>query len=245
MAVPRLWIPVQCHVGDGSVVLNLELQPRSKVFKVTHHCVGVGEEVAGIVSEEQAAVVAEQRVPVMAEVELAVGFACVPFVDADELAMAGVEGKEAARCVAAFEHHIISARLLEEIGHLQARGAGSYDAVVMMHKGRGTAGAGQAHAQDKGQEQTPCALGQRDSHGGAVRPALFKTKPRHKVLVGPRAAAASALCSSAGVQVLVRAPRSKPCRSCDGHAQPPPPHSWGSLPWTWPAPTSEGHMADP
>lgn len=60
MAVPGLLILLQCHMDDGRVVLNPQLQQGSKVLQVTHHRVGVGEEVARVASEKQPPVVAEE-----------------------------------------------------------------------------------------------------------------------------------------------------------------------------------------
>lgn len=60
MAVPGLLILLQCHMDDGRVVLNLQLQQGSKVLQVTHHGVSVGEEVTRVVSEKQPPVMAEE-----------------------------------------------------------------------------------------------------------------------------------------------------------------------------------------
>lgn len=134
MAVPGLRVPLQRHMDNGRVVLNPQLQQGSEILQVTHHLISVGEEVAGVASEKQTAVVAEERIPVVAEVELAVGFARVPLVDADELAVARVEGEKAAGRVAPLEDDVIPAGLLEEIGRLQTRGAGPDDAVVVVEE---------------------------------------------------------------------------------------------------------------
>lgn len=163
MAVPGLPVPLQRHVDDGRVVLNLQLQQGSKVLQVTHHCISVREEVTGVASEKQPAVVAEERVPVVAEVELAVGFARVPLVDADELAVARVEGEEAAGSVAPLKDDVIPAGLLEEIGRLQARGAGPDDAVVVVEES-GTAHPTQAAGIQGQPQQHPAGCW---GHGGA------------------------------------------------------------------------------
>lgn len=127
----------------------------------------------------------------MAEVELAVGFARVPLVDADELAVPRVEGEEAARCVAPLEDNVVPAGLLQEIGCLQARGPGPDDAVVVV-EGSGAAGHAQAAgAQGQPQERptdrwghggaraaTPAEERTRDTSAGASSP--DRQRPGHK-----------------------------------------------------------------
>lgn len=85
----------------------------------------MGEELPRVAAEQQAGLVAEERVPVVPQVELAVGFARVPLVDADQLAVPGVDGEEAAGRVAALEDHVVAAGPLQEVGGLQAGRAGS------------------------------------------------------------------------------------------------------------------------
>jgi len=172
VAIPGLPIPLQRHVDDGRVVPHPQLQQGSEVLQVPHHRVSIGEEVAGVASEEQPAVVAEKRVPVMAEVELAVGFARVPLVDADELAVPRVEGEEAAGSVAPLKDDIIPAGSLEEIGRLQARGAGPDDAVVVAEESGAARRAQAAGPQGQPQEHPADCRG----HGRAATAAPVRER---------------------------------------------------------------------
>lgn len=154
MAIPGPLILVQSDVGNGCVVQHVEPQPVCEVAQVAHHVAGIGEVGVGVVSEEQPGVVAEQRVPVMAEVELGVGLACVPLVDADELPVPWVAREEAARSRGAFEHGVVPAGPLQEVGHLQPGGPGTQDTVVPVRGHRGLGGArGESRVQGDGQEK--------------------------------------------------------------------------------------------
>ena len=167
MAIPGPSILVQSDVGNGCVIQHVKPQPLCKVAQVAHHVAGVGIVSVRVVSEEQPGVVAEQRVPVVAQVELGIGLAGVPRVDADELAVPGVAHEEAARPRGAFKHHVVSASPLQEVGHLQARGPGAQDAVVPMHGRPGLGRAqGERQVQGDGQEQ-PGGAPQRGGGGEA------------------------------------------------------------------------------
>lgn len=158
MPVPGLLTLLQCHMNDGRVVLNLQVQQGSKVLQVTHHGVSAGEEIPRVASEKQPPVMAEERIPVVAEVELAVGLARVLLVDADEFAVPGVEREEAAGSVAPLEDDVVAAGSLEEISCLQARGAGPNHAVVAVEERGSTQGA---------QRQPQERPAERRGHGGA------------------------------------------------------------------------------
>lgn len=83
----------------------------------------------------------------MAKVELTVGFASVTLVDANKLPVAWIQGKEAPGRMAALKDHIVSACMLEEICHLQARGASPNDTVVMV-QGISSPAGGQTEGKD-------------------------------------------------------------------------------------------------
>lgn len=177
MAVPGLLILLQCHMDDGRVVLNLQLQQGSKVLQVAHHRIGVGEEVARVAPEKQPPVVAEERIPVVTQVELAVGLARVLLVDADEFAVPRVEREEAAGSMAPLEDDVVPSSSLEEIGRLQARGAGPDDAVVVV-KDCGTAHGAQAAGIQGQPHECPADC---RGHGGAgtAGPEGKRTRSRH------------------------------------------------------------------
>lgn len=177
MAVPGLLILLQCHMDDGCVVLNPQIQEGSKVLQVTHHGVSAGEEVPRVVSEQQPPVVAQKRIPVVAEVELAVGLARVLLVDADEFAVPRVEREEAAGSMAPLKDDVVPAGSLEEIGRLQARGPGPDDAVVVVQERGPTHRAQAAGVQGQPQERSA----ERRGHGGAAAacPEGKRTGRRH------------------------------------------------------------------
>ena len=167
MAIPGPAILVHSDVGNGCIIQHVQPQPLCKVAQVAHHVVGVGIVSVRVVSEEQPGVVAEQRVPVVTQVELGIGLAGVPLVDADELAVPGIAREEAARHRGAFEYHVVSACPLQEVGHLQARGPGAQDAVVPMH-GRPGLGRAQVESQVQGDgQEQPRGAPQRGGGGEA------------------------------------------------------------------------------
>lgn len=176
MAVPGLFILLQCDMDDGRVVLNLQLQQRSKVLQVTHHRVSVGEEVTRVSSEKQPPVMAEEGIPVVAKVELAIGLARVLLVDADEFAVPRVKCKEATGSMAPLEDDVVPAGLLEEIGRLQARGASPDNAIVVVEE-RGTTHHAQAAGVQGQSQERPADRG----HGsaGSTGPEGKRPRKRH------------------------------------------------------------------